>query len=575
MNIDFLVKLSGSTEESVRQTVQRLLDGDFLARVRQPGAGYNREYTFKHEVVREVALTRMARRSRLRRHLQAAEFLQSLPMDSAGDRAEFLAFHYQSALELLESLGEELPAIHGMAIDAFSSAGDKASELGIAQDAVEHFKRAMALCEADDTRLPEIMLRCGRAQLHMGFNGLALIKQARDGLRRLRKFERAAEADVLLAGAAIAVGDKKQADDLIVQALELARDADPSPSKMSVLITCAAHLCLQGRYFDAIDAGNKAIAIADERSLPSKVARALTHVGVARVMIGEQEGILDIERSIKIQKDVGAPVAAVSYSSLAYAHANIGDIDKVKVATEMGFGAATSQWAGPERIWLRGEKAFCDYWEGNWDAVMITAEEFSTAKHRHFMESSVRSRRAIILLARGQTEQAFEESAQALHLAEMKTAPIGRPVALAVHALCLMRLNLINQASARVHELIQYQHGKILDPAFGIDLPVLLKSLGYTAEILDELELRPTRWLDAARAYMDDELAACTRLYGTIGSRPDEAASRLRAAEVLISRGDMRAARNILQLALEFYEPLSATYYLQRIDELIDISNLT
>jgi hypothetical protein len=71
-----------------------------------------------------------------------------------------------------------------------------------------------------------------------------------------------------------------------------------------------------------------------------------------------------------------------------------------------------------------------------------------------------------------------------------------------------------------------------------------------------------TRWLDAARAYGSGAFEEAADIYVEIGSVPDEAYARLRAAEALIEAGRRVEADAQLQRALAFYRSVGATAYI-------------
>jgi hypothetical protein len=78
-----------------------------------------------------------------------------------------------------------------------------------------------------------------------------------------------------------------------------------------------------------------------------------------------------------------------------------------------------------------------------------------------------------------------------------------------------------------------------------------------------ELDLPETdatsRWIDAARAVVDGDLATAADRYAEIGSRPDEAGARLLAAEQLVASGSRPEAGLQLEPALAFYREVDAS----------------
>jgi hypothetical protein len=89
----------------------------------------------------------------------------------------------------------------------------------------------------------------------------------------------------------------------------------------------------------------------------------------------------------------------------------------------------------------------------------------------------------------------------------------------------------------------------------------VFRELHRARELGEALEraVGPTLWHEAAGRVISGDLAAAADVYAEIGSVPDEAYTRLRAAEALV-RTDKRAeADRQLRLALPVFAQLGAT----------------
>ena len=80
---------------------------------------------------------------------------------------------------------------------------------------------------------------------------------------------------------------------------------------------------------------------------------------------------------------------------------------------------------------------------------------------------------------------------------------------------------------------------------------------------------RRTPWTDAVRAYAAGEFATAAETLERIGSKPEEADARLRAAERLAGEGRRAEADAQLQRALAFYRSVGATRYLRECEALL------
>jgi hypothetical protein len=80
---------------------------------------------------------------------------------------------------------------------------------------------------------------------------------------------------------------------------------------------------------------------------------------------------------------------------------------------------------------------------------------------------------------------------------------------------------------------------------------------------------KQTPWIDAARAFADGDFAAAAATHAQIGSLPDAAHARLRAAQALLEQGRRNEADELLQDALAFYHSVGATRYLREGETLL------
>jgi hypothetical protein len=78
-----------------------------------------------------------------------------------------------------------------------------------------------------------------------------------------------------------------------------------------------------------------------------------------------------------------------------------------------------------------------------------------------------------------------------------------------------------------------------------------------------------TTWIPAAKAFVLGDFQRAAEIYAEIGSLPDEALARLRAAEALIGDGSRAEGDVELQRALAFYRSVDAKVYLREGEALL------
>ena len=79
--------------------------------------GGETEYAFLHLLVRDVAYGQIPRGTRADKHRAAADWIGSLGGERLEDRAELLAHHYLSALELTRAAGLDTTDLRGAGPD--------------------------------------------------------------------------------------------------------------------------------------------------------------------------------------------------------------------------------------------------------------------------------------------------------------------------------------------------------------------------------------------------------------------------------------------------------------------------
>jgi predicted ATPase/class 3 adenylate cyclase len=159
---DGLSALAGLDEWALDELLYPLERKEFIRRERRSSVAGARQYAFVHILVRDGAYGQMPRAVRAETHRRAADWIDSLPMDRAEDRAEMLAHHLVQALEYGRAAGIDVDDLAPRAARALRDAGDRAWSLGAPGSALELYERSRAL-EPDASDDPYLLVRYGRA----------------------------------------------------------------------------------------------------------------------------------------------------------------------------------------------------------------------------------------------------------------------------------------------------------------------------------------------------------------------------------------------------------------------------
>ncbi len=101
--------IAGISAWDAEERLHALERKEFVRRDRRASVAGETEYAVRHVLVRDVAYGQIPRARRADLHVRAAEWIESLGHDRSEDRAEMLAHHYLSALDLTGPPAETPP----------------------------------------------------------------------------------------------------------------------------------------------------------------------------------------------------------------------------------------------------------------------------------------------------------------------------------------------------------------------------------------------------------------------------------------------------------------------------------
>jgi class 3 adenylate cyclase/tetratricopeptide (TPR) repeat protein len=574
-----LARLGDRSRRTVEQQLRELLRRGFLTRVTQSSVQGEPEYRFRHTLVRDEAYRQIPRLRKVEIHRRTAEWLDSLSPDRTTERAEMLALHYLAAYENALAAGADTGSLVEGARVSLREAGDRALSLNAFAVAERHFRDAADLWPEDDPEWPALLLRLGKARYYSASEGDDVLSDAEHLLLAAEDRESAAEAAMLLADLAHQHGEPQETVfDIAYRAHALVEGLEPSHVKTDVLLDLAVFLSLAADQERAIALATEALRDAQALALREPEARALAVIGAARGQAGDPDGRRDLERSIAITEEIESPGGAHHCGMLADLECSLGNLDRSFELHARARAHAERYGHAGHIQWLKAESVAEHYWTGRWSQAVVVADEFLAEVGEgpgHFMEGYCRDVRARIRLARGDIDGALDDSAQALEQARASNEPQMLCPALAVRARALAAAGVHENAGQVVDELLALWISKMnLFPvsSWVVDLVCALDDLGRADELrVTAAHVRArTAWLEAAVALTAGEFEDAASRFARIGSRPDEALARRRAAGALIRAGTTReAARVELERALAFYRDVEAAAELREAEALV------
>jgi class 3 adenylate cyclase len=574
-----VLAVGGVDGAAATATLHGLERKEFVQRARRSSVEGEREYAFRHVLVRDVAYAQLPRSTRAELHERAAAWIESL--GRSDDHAEMVAHHYVSALELRETTGRDPESVRERAAESLERAGERAVAVSAFPVAARHYERALQLVADQDLRRARLLFGYARALFATGHEERAdALEAARTALLAFGDTERAAEADALLAEVAWFEGRRSATDEHLERAMALIGDAEPSAAKARVLAECARFRMLVEEP-TAIGLAREALALAEALDLPDVQANALITLGTATLFAGDASGPSDIERGLRVALEHGALSAAGrGYSNLAMAVGWAGDRARrlelleqaVSLARRLG-DRQTVRFLQPQITGIRVA-------EGRWDEALREAEEFIAeceAGSPHVQEALMLRIRAFIRLARDDVDGSLADCEAALTVARRAGVAEGLLRAIPNAIQVKLEAGRLDQARALASEALSH------DPALAAKYVLYVlawnrERLGLRAELLAQhLEHVPTPerreqvQLALAGDYAalaDREPSAADYVLGLAAAWRAE--NHLRAAEVLCERGSPLEAARHARKALAFYRSVRATRFIRKLESLLE-----
>lgn len=316
-----------------------------------------RQIRFRHELARLAIEESVppARRVLLHRHALAA-----LEKEGEADSAQ-LAHHAEESAEGAAVL------VHAVA------AAEQASEVGAYRQAADHYQQALRFAGGLSRReQAELMERYGEVcmRLEQHATAVAVSGQALEYWRE--EGDRQREAALLAQRSCYlwAEGDDAGADASVRAALELASRLPPGPALAAAYTWSAFAFTMSREILQAVKAGERAIALAEEFGDRTLLAWALNAVGSAQWFDDADRAEATLVRSLAVAREEGNDEAVAA--ALVNLGAGAGEVRRYAVAERWLREAV--EWCGAHG--LAGAQRYASAWhirclfeQGAWSRV--------------------------------------------------------------------------------------------------------------------------------------------------------------------------------------------------------------
>ena len=334
-----LEEIGGRDRSGLEVALHELARKELVRSVRVSSMEGEREYSFWHLLVRDVAYGQIPRAERARRHRSAAAWIERKAGERVEDLAELLAHHYLQALELAEAAGDpdQAEELAAPARRFLTLAGERALGLD-GERAEQNLARALTFAPVGHPDRASLLERWAHAaqQQGQGLEAKAALEEAFELFREQGEPLAAGRVLTALVTVLWSLGDPRRVR-TIADALDLLETQPPSPEIVDAYAQLAGVHFINGSYVDAIAAADQARQLAAALGLP-KPARALGFRGGARAFRGEREGLEDMQEALELSIEQGkSRDAGVLYANLAIARSQYeGPLASVKLSQEGG-----------------------------------------------------------------------------------------------------------------------------------------------------------------------------------------------------------------------------------------------
>jgi tetratricopeptide (TPR) repeat protein len=409
-----LEAVGSRTEDQVRSGVEALVHRG-LVQARPSRIEGEPEFGFTHALIREVAYGRIPRAQRARRHLASGSWIERASGDRAEERAEMLARHFGSAVELAEAAGERDVAeqARGPAVRWLMTAGDRAARLD-AVSAFALFDRAVRITPPGTPEHAEALSQSARMGRRSGqIDGREVLGRLEAALairRQLGDPVAIGGALVRLGSQAGAVGESARSRELLAEAVQILEAQPLGPELARAYAYWAEEEMFAGDVRESKEYAGRALAHLEPGEHDDVEIMSLHIRGDARCSLGDLGGLEDLEEALRLSEASGSVADIVTSEN--YLAEWLGVTDGPKAALrhhEAAVATAERRGVVSQGLWAKGSMIGSLFESGDWDHAQQLAGELLALGPERLDRALVVMARAMksrIALLRGRLEDA-------------------------------------------------------------------------------------------------------------------------------------------------------------------------
>ena len=578
-----LASLGGLDEPSLDPVLTALVRKEVLSLHNDPRSPEHGQFGFLQDLVRRVAYDTLARRERKQLHLAAADYLSSTGGDE--ELAAVIASHLLAAFDAMPD-ADDAAELQGRAAGALELAGERAASLGAAAEAQRYFEQAAGLVD-DEALRAELVAQAGRMAYRASRpdEAAALLEDARTAFATIGDERSVARTTSLLADIDFEAGHPPKAVARLEPMIAVLEPLGPDEVLAEMEAQLGRFLFFSGRADEAFPHLEQALTLAEMLDLRETFVQALNSKSVLTMhkrRMRESRILIEGALEIALANDLHS-AALRAYNNLSVLlwmidewQANVVNMER---ALELARRVGHRNW---EANFMAGSIGTLSVL-GQWDEALVRAAEAEELASSEFARGLLLYI-VHVLVNRGSLEEARELTLRHVDISRSENTDFAGGYAL--NESILLRAEGDPRAA-----LAAAERALALDSSLtGVGTLFMIEMLESAAALDDVDRIRAglaaidalspsqlSRSMRAQRARFRarlpegdpvEELEAAEQIFADLGMVFYLAVTRFEHARVLLAQNRGAEAEPLLAGALETFERLGATPWIERARQL-------
>ncbi len=418
----------GHPPGELRATLESLRAKDLIVATAGSRLAGEREYAFKHVLIRDVAYSTLPKAVRARKHAEVGAFITERAADRSEGVVAMVAEHYARAASLGAAADlepGELEEYEARALAGLEAAGDASAALYSNSEAQGHYETALSLERLDPATAARIGEKLGDVALRLGRVDRAVRAWERcmEYYRGEEDLARVGDLHRKIGAGLWHKGDREGSIEHYQRGIDLLKDGPPSLELVRLYEEAASLYMHTGDNMLAIYASEKALRLAERLGEAAAASRAHGIFGRVFGRIGDSERAREnLERSVELARESDPGEAIRALLALGY-HLEISEADYDGAGEAYGEALAIALRTGdlPSQVELHSALAQVAAYRGDWQAAEQATDASQALAEREGLTGKLcfpYSMRGVLLWHAGELDEAVELLERAVESAE-------------------------------------------------------------------------------------------------------------------------------------------------------------